>query len=47
MPTLPLDNFSLKKVNKKAAVFDSKKLDWLSGQHIIQKESEELFGDKS
>ena len=38
-----LDNFSLEKVNKKAAVFDNKKLDWLSGQHIMQKESEDLL----
>ena len=38
-----MDNFSLEKINKKAAVFDNKKLDWLSGQHIMKSESEELL----
>ena len=38
-----MDNFSLKNVNKKAAVFDNKKLDWLSGQHIMNSKSEDLL----
>ena len=38
-----MDNFSLEKINKKAAVFDNKKLDWLSGQRIMKSESEELL----
>ena len=38
-----LDNFSLERVNKKAAVFDDKKLNWLSGQHIMNSKSEDLL----
>ena len=38
-----MDNFSLGNVNKKAAVFDNKKLDWLSGQHIMVSESKDLL----
>ena len=38
-----MDNFSLEKINKKAAVFDNKKLDWLSGQHIMKSQSEALL----
>tara|TARA_B100001250_G_C19768190_1_gene775806 strand:+ start:31 stop:1443 length:1413 start_codon:yes stop_codon:yes gene_type:complete len=38
-----MDNFSLENVNKKAAVFDNKKLAWLSGQHIMKSESEDLL----
>ena len=38
-----IDNFSLEKVNKKAAVFDNKKLAWLSGQHIIKSDPEDLL----
>ena len=38
-----MDNFSLEKINKKAAVFDNKKLDWLSGQHIMKSQPEELL----
>ena len=39
-----IKNFSLEKVNKKAAIFDNKKLDWISGQHIKTQESKELLG---
>ena len=38
-----MDNFSLEKINKKAAVFDNKKLSWLSGQHIMKSKSEDLL----
>ena len=38
-----VDNFSLERVNKKAAVFDNKKLSWLSGQHIMNSESKDLL----
>ena len=38
-----MDNFSLEKINKKAAVFDNKKLAWLSGQHIMKSKSEDLL----
>ncbi len=38
-----IKNFSLDNVNKKAAVFDSKKLEWISSQHIISKNSKELL----
>ena len=38
-----MDNFSLEKINKKAAVFDNKKLVWLSGQHIMKSKSEDLL----
>ena len=38
-----IENFSLEKVNKKAAVFDSKKLDWMSAQHITNKDSGQLL----
>ena len=38
-----IKNFSFDKVNKKAAVFDSKKLEWMSSQHINGKNSKELL----
>jgi len=38
-----IENFSLEKVNKKAAVFDSKKLDWMSAQHITNKDSQQIL----
>jgi len=38
-----IKNFSLDNVNKKAAVFDSKKLEWISSQHIITKNPKELL----
>ncbi len=38
-----IKNFSLDKVNKKAAVFDSMKLEWMSAQHIMRKNSKELL----
>jgi glutamyl-tRNA synthetase len=38
-----IENFSLEKVNKKAAVFDSKKLDWMSAQHITNKDPSQLL----
>ena len=38
-----MDNFSLERINKKAAVFDNKKLDWLSGQHIMKSEPKDLL----
>ena len=31
-------------MNKKAAIFNNKKLDWISGQHIKTQESKELLG---
>lgn len=36
-------NFSLDNVNKKPAIFDSKKFDWMSSQYIMNKESKELL----
>ena len=38
-----MKEFSLKKVVKKGAVFDEKKLNWLCGQHLSDKEPEELL----
>ena len=38
-----IKNFSLDKVNKKAAVFDPKKLEWVSAQHIMSRNSKELL----
>ena len=35
--------FLLKRLTRKAAVFDNKKLDWLSGQHIVKSESKDLL----
>ncbi len=38
-----IKEFSLKKVVKKGAVFDEKKLSWICGQHLSEKGSEELL----
>ena len=38
-----IENFSLEKVNKKGSVFDNKKLAWISGQHIMNKDSSEIL----
>ena len=37
--------FSLERVNKSAAIFDLKKLDWLNSEHISRKDSRELAGE--
>jgi glutamyl-tRNA synthetase len=37
-----IELFSLERVNKKPAVFDETKLEWLNGQYMIQLPSEEL-----
>ena len=38
-----INNFRIEQVQKKAAVFDEKKLLWVSGQHMAQSSSKELF----
>jgi glutamyl-tRNA synthetase len=38
-----INNFSIQKVNKKSAVFDMTKLDWVSSQKILAKKSSELL----
>lgn len=38
-----INNFSIQNVNKKAAVFDLTKLDWVSSHKIIAKKSSELL----
>lgn len=38
-----INNFSIQNVNKKAAVFDMTKLDWVSSQTIMAKKSSELL----
>jgi len=38
-----IENFSLEKVNKKGSVFDNKKLEWISGQHTMSKDSGDLL----
>ena len=38
-----INNFSIQNVNKKAAVFDMTKLDWVSSQKILAKKSSELL----
>tara|TARA_B100000029_G_scaffold469650_1_gene507702 strand:- start:14584 stop:16008 length:1425 start_codon:yes stop_codon:yes gene_type:complete len=38
-----IDEFSIDKVVKKGAVFDDKKLNWVCGQHLSNKESNELL----
>ncbi len=38
-----VDNFSIGRVNKKAAIFDNKKLDWINGQHIMKSQSKDLL----
>ena len=35
--------FDLKKVQKKSAVFDLKKLDWISGQHLTLQDNEDIL----
>jgi len=37
-----VNEFSLARVNKSAAIFDLKKLDWLNAQHIMQRNLHEL-----
>ncbi len=39
-----INDFSLERVNKSAAIFDLKKLDWLNAQHIMQRDIDELTG---
>jgi glutamyl-tRNA synthetase len=34
--------FSLEKINRKSSVFDTKKLEWLNGQHIARRSAAEL-----
>ena len=38
-----IDQFSIERVQKKSAVFDEKKLQWVSGQHIFKKSSNEIL----
>lgn len=38
-----INNFSIQNVNKKSAVFDMTKLDWVSSQKILAKKSSELL----
>jgi glutamyl-tRNA synthetase len=38
-----IKQFSIDRVQKKSAVFDEKKLQWMSGQHIYQKSAQELL----
>lgn len=38
-----INKFDIKKVHKGGAVFDLKKLDWMNGQYIKNKEIEELY----
>lgn len=40
-----IDEFSIDKVVKKGAVFDEKKLNWVCGQHLSNKKSNELLLD--
>ncbi|MFC1565410.1 glutamate--tRNA ligase [Candidatus Neomarinimicrobiota bacterium] len=38
-----VDQFSIERVQKKSAVFDERKLQWVSGQHIFQKSANEIL----
>ncbi|MBU0528610.1 glutamate--tRNA ligase [bacterium] len=38
-----IEQFSIGRVQKKSAVFDEKKLQWVSGQHIIKKSANEIL----
>ncbi len=38
-----IDKFDLTKVHKKSAVFDEKKLNWISGQHMMNQRNEEIL----
>jgi len=38
-----IDRFTLEGVNKKSAIFDTRKLSWLNGQHIMRLPAAELF----
>jgi len=38
-----IKQFSIDRIQKKSAVFDEKKLQWMSGQHIYQKSAHELL----
>ena len=38
-----IKQFSINRVQKKSAVFDEKKLQWMSGQHIYQKSASEIL----
>lgn len=38
-----IERFSLERVNKKSAVFDPQKLEWMNGQHISRLSGEELL----
>ena len=38
-----IDRFTLERINKRSAVFDHEKLEWLNGQHIAAKASADLL----
>ncbi len=38
-----INQFSIERIQKKSAVFDEKKLHWISGQHINKMSSSEIF----
>jgi glutamyl-tRNA synthetase len=38
-----IKQFSISDITKKPAIFDPKKLEWLSGQHLSRKSTEEIF----
>ena len=40
-----IEEFSIDKVVKKGAVFDEKKLNWVCGQHLSNKKSNELLSE--
>jgi len=37
------DLFSLERINKKGAIFDTEKLEWMNGQYLAQRTAEDLF----
>ncbi|MFC1551672.1 glutamate--tRNA ligase [Candidatus Latescibacterota bacterium] len=40
-----IESFSIPNISKKSSVFDLKKLEWLNGQFLRERPSEEIFGD--
>ena len=43
LPPVLIDRFSLERVNKKSAVFDPEKLEWMNGQHISRMAPAEML----
>ena len=40
-----IETFDLDRIQKKSAIFDEKKLNWISGQHLSTQSAKQIFDD--